>query len=262
VLAPRARSIHSYISIVTPVAYAFVPLSHAAMAGLIMLSGLLVGRRALPVRGRPLWPPAFLPGRLSHRPFSARIFGRPPPGASAGDGEGVAGVVRALEPFEATPATAKDVVVIEERQLCHHVTCAGVSRKSDPPSELESRGNERCDRLGGLSYGNLLDDGLCTNHEHMYTEIARQQSGPSVLSYRHASNTDYKLHKLEGVHPSATPPLMAPLCAGKPCKYGFPQAFVYHPSVKQLNSGLFRLSCPLLVKAVDEYEANGKDCCD
>lgn len=44
----------------------------------------------------------------------------------------------------------------------------------------------------------------------------------------------------------------------KPCSHGFPQAFVFHPSKRVLNSGLFRLSCPLLVKAVDEYEAAGE----
>jgi hypothetical protein len=41
------------------------------------------------------------------------------------------------------------------------------------------------------------------------------------------------------------------------CKHGHPQAFVFHPSKKSFNSGLFRLSCPLLVKAVDEYENAG-----
>jgi hypothetical protein len=49
-------------------------------------------------------------------------------------------------------------------------------------------------------------------------------------------------------------------CAGGPrerCQHGFPQAFVFHPSKTTFNSGLFRLSCPLLVKAVDEYEAQG-----
>ncbi len=49
-------------------------------------------------------------------------------------------------------------------------------------------------------------------------------------------------------------------CAGGPrkrCQHGFPQAFVFHPSKTAFNSGLFRLTCPLLVKAVDEYEAQG-----
>jgi hypothetical protein len=49
-------------------------------------------------------------------------------------------------------------------------------------------------------------------------------------------------------------------CAGGPrqlCSHSFPQAFVFHPSKTTFNSGIFRLCCPLLVKAVDEYEAQG-----
>lgn len=50
-------------------------------------------------------------------------------------------------------------------------------------------------------------------------------------------------------------------CAGGPrqrCAHGFPQAFIFHPTKTTFNSGLFRLSCPLLVKAVDEFEAQGE----
>jgi len=44
---------------------------------------------------------------------------------------------------------------------------------------------------------------------------------------------------------------------GQRCKYGFPQAFGFHPVEHKVSSGLFRLSCPLLVRAVDEWEAEG-----
>uniref|UniRef100_A0A7S2HF12 DUF501 domain-containing protein n=1 Tax=Helicotheca tamesis TaxID=374047 RepID=A0A7S2HF12_9STRA len=44
---------------------------------------------------------------------------------------------------------------------------------------------------------------------------------------------------------------------GKRCKYGFPQAFGFHPVEHKVSSGLFRLSCPLLVKAIDEWEGEG-----
>ena len=58
---------------------------------------------------------------------------------------------------------------------------------------------------------------------------------------------------------------------GARCKHGFPQAFAYDPISRapwvvngivlprksKLESGLFRLSCPLLVKAIDEWEAEG-----
>jgi len=40
----------------------------------------------------------------------------------------------------------------------------------------------------------------------------------------------------------------------KPCQYGFPQAFAYHPSKHRFNTNLFRLTCPKLVEAIDEYE--------
>ena len=41
------------------------------------------------------------------------------------------------------------------------------------------------------------------------------------------------------------------------CKYGFPQAFVQYPVGKSISSGMIRLSCPHLVKAVDVIEAEG-----
>lgn len=45
------------------------------------------------------------------------------------------------------------------------------------------------------------------------------------------------------------------------CKYGFPQAFVRYPVTPHgsggISSGMIRLSCPHLVKAVDNYERNG-----
>ena len=58
---------------------------------------------------------------------------------------------------------------------------------------------------------------------------------------------------------------------GLRCKHGFPQAFAFDPTGRnsiryqkstqrrrsKLESGMFRLSCPLLVKAVDEWEAEG-----
>eukprot|EP00591_Stephanopyxis_turris_P001573 CAMPEP_0195512702 /NCGR_PEP_ID=MMETSP0794_2-20130614/4572_1 /TAXON_ID=515487 /ORGANISM="Stephanopyxis turris, Strain CCMP 815" /LENGTH=286 /DNA_ID=CAMNT_0040640549 /DNA_START=135 /DNA_END=995 /DNA_ORIENTATION=- len=41
------------------------------------------------------------------------------------------------------------------------------------------------------------------------------------------------------------------------CTHGFPQAFGFHPIERKVSSGLFRLSCPLLVKAIDEWERQG-----
>lgn len=52
---------------------------------------------------------------------------------------------------------------------------------------------------------------------------------------------------------------------GQRCRHGFGQAFAFDPLGRprlagrksHLESGLFRLSCPLLVKAVDEWEREG-----
>ncbi len=58
---------------------------------------------------------------------------------------------------------------------------------------------------------------------------------------------------------------------GLRCKHGHPQAFAYDPVTRapwtcngvvlprksKLESGLFRLSCPLLVQAIDEWESEG-----
>jgi hypothetical protein len=55
------------------------------------------------------------------------------------------------------------------------------------------------------------------------------------------------------------------------CKHGFPQAFAFDPLTRapwmvngaelprksKLESGLFRLSCPMLVRAIDEWEGEG-----
>lgn len=51
--------------------------------------------------------------------------------------------------------------------------------------------------------------------------------------------------------------------AGRRCQHGFPQAFVMNPLRRAgedrlpPEGGLFRLTCPLLVKAIDEWEASG-----
>lgn len=42
-----------------------------------------------------------------------------------------------------------------------------------------------------------------------------------------------------------------------PCRHGFPQAFAFDPCGHKVSSGLFRLSCPLLVQAIDQLEDEG-----
>jgi len=67
-----------------------------------------------------------------------------------------------------------------------------------------------------------------------------------VISERHV------MHPLSGV-----------AGVGRRCKFGVPQAFAMDPFNRHgrrsspIDSGLFRLSCPRLVKAIDELEARG-----
>ncbi|CAN0137123.1 unnamed protein product [Pylaiella littoralis] len=42
-----------------------------------------------------------------------------------------------------------------------------------------------------------------------------------------------------------------------PCRHGFPQAFAFDPCGHKVSSGLFRLSCPWLVQAIDQLEDEG-----
>lgn len=42
-----------------------------------------------------------------------------------------------------------------------------------------------------------------------------------------------------------------------PCRHGFPQAFAFDPCGHKISSGLFRLSCPMLVQAIDQLEDEG-----
>ena len=41
------------------------------------------------------------------------------------------------------------------------------------------------------------------------------------------------------------------------CRHGYPQAFVQYPVGKKISSGMLRLSCPMLVKAIDSIEEVG-----
>ena len=41
------------------------------------------------------------------------------------------------------------------------------------------------------------------------------------------------------------------------CRHGKPRAFVRHPVGEVVSSGMIRLSCPHLVKAIDNWEAEG-----
>lgn len=60
-------------------------------------------------------------------------------------------------------------------------------------------------------------------------------------------------------------PLTSMLAVGARCKYGFPQAVVLDPCRRAksglagfpIDTGLFRLTCPHLVQAIDEWEREG-----
>jgi len=44
---------------------------------------------------------------------------------------------------------------------------------------------------------------------------------------------------------------------GMRCKHGMPRAFIQFPVAGRISSGMIRLTCPHLVKAIDEWEAVG-----
>lgn len=60
-------------------------------------------------------------------------------------------------------------------------------------------------------------------------------------------------------------PISAMIAVGHRCKYGFPQALALDPLGREkyalgghpVDAALFRLTCPHLVKAIDEWEAEG-----
>jgi hypothetical protein len=60
-------------------------------------------------------------------------------------------------------------------------------------------------------------------------------------------------------------PISAMVAVGKRCKYGFPQALALDPCARRkfglgghpIDGALFRLTCPHLVKGIDEWEAEG-----
>jgi len=102
---------------------------------------------------------------------------------------------------------------------------------------------------------------------HRHPSLAAALSGDGHLNLESPTDLDLESlekrqlgHKVSGV-----------IGCGLRCKHGFPQAFAYDPVTRapwvvngvvlprktKLESGLFRLSCPLLVKAIDEWEAEG-----
>lgn len=42
------------------------------------------------------------------------------------------------------------------------------------------------------------------------------------------------------------------------CRHGFPRAFFQKPYARIFNSGMIRLSCPYLIKEIDELETQDK----
>lgn len=97
--------------------------------------------------------------------------------------------------------------------------------------------------------GTLLSSELChPGHEFALAPPARAHAGDIAsiaVQFGYTPKDDTQLHML------AVPD-------GARCSHGFPQAFVYSPfGSEKPNAGGCRLSCPLLVQAVDELENGG-----
>lgn len=79
------------------------------------------------------------------------------------------------------------------------------------------------------------------------------------------ANTTFRIPTSDDLNTISTHQVYHPLtpaqtfCISKNlCKHCYPQAFGFHPTAgSKLSSGLFRLSCPLLVQAIDDWEASG-----
>jgi len=79
------------------------------------------------------------------------------------------------------------------------------------------------------------------------------------------ANTTFRLPTAQHLGTISTHQVHHPLtenqtfCVSKNfCKHCHPQSFGFHPTAgSKLSSGLFRLSCPLLVQAIDDWEATG-----
>ena len=101
----------------------------------------------------------------------------------------------------------------------------------------------------GTSEAAVLSSELCRpGHEIAQAPAARAHAGDIAsiaLQFGYTPKDDTQLHML------AVPD-------GARCSHGFPQAFVYSPfGSEKPNAGGCRLSCPLLVQAVDELENGG-----
>lgn len=129
---------------------------------------------------------------------------------------------------------------------------------------LAGVGSEPIDDQGGPA--GIEDTGMAVAEAARVGYALRlADADPEMLAYARLSVTEPEasdlatLERQIGYRPY-------PVGVGARCVHGFPQAFAWDPLARQtgersrrapVDSGLFRLSCPLLVKAIDEWEAEG-----
>ena len=104
-------------------------------------------------------------------------------------------------------------------------------------------------RDGSLSTG--LRDGITTDDCVTRTTMIANSTFRVPTPQHIATISTHQLH-----HPLT--PKQTFCISQKLCTHCHPQSFGFHPTTgTKLSSGLFRLSCPLLVEAIDEWEASG-----
>ncbi|CAN0211412.1 unnamed protein product, partial [Ectocarpus sp. 8 AP-2014] len=91
------------------------------------------------------------------------------------------------------------------------------------------------------------------------TQTARDRATALVEAYVPTPATEGDLHCIEErqLRHKAGASSRSMGVSPNPCRHGFPQAFAFDPCGHKVSSGLFRLSCPLLVQAIDLLEDEG-----
>ena len=106
-------------------------------------------------------------------------------------------------------------------------------------------------RTSQLRTSTSHDDGNIDNRHSPI--VAHETVKIANTTFLSPTETDIKTIEMRQVFHKLEPSQVT--CVSSPCRHGFPQAFGFHPTKgPKLVSGLFRLSCPLLVQHIDEWE--------
>ncbi|KAL3798851.1 hypothetical protein HJC23_004639 [Cyclotella cryptica] len=102
------------------------------------------------------------------------------------------------------------------------------------------------------------------SHNSLTTSSDARTSPRSLNSTTTIANTTFRIPTATHLTTISSYQIQHPLTSDQTfcisshlCRHSHPQSFGFHPAGSKLSSGLFRLSCPLLVQAIDEWENRG-----